>query len=315
MQIREAMVLCAGLGRRMRPLTLTTPKPALPFLNRPALHWILETLEAHGVDRAVLNLHHLARAVVQCGAGYPGTISLKYSFEKEILGTAGAFGPVLGLFRGEALFIQNADTFCSPPYTALEGILDEYSDCLAVLCVRPLPAGAPYTPVSVDPKGRVKSFGSGDRHFTGVYAARRALFDLLPGPGPRELVPDLLRPLLPSGAVRAVPLPDPWYDLGTPESYLRASLEALSAMDQGRLAVPAGSRLEHRDGLPMLIHNSASVAPEAGIEGPLLAAEDTGIEARAAAGRCVLLPGAQIRQGERLFDAISDRMNRVPASF
>ena len=63
MPIAEAVILAAGLGLRMRPLTERIPKPALPFLNRPILHWTLEALAAAGVRRVFVNLHHLPQAV------------------------------------------------------------------------------------------------------------------------------------------------------------------------------------------------------------------------------------------------------------
>ena len=92
-QIR-AVVLAAGLGTRLRPLTATVPKPLLPVLGRPLVEHTLERLEAIGCEAAALNLHHLAGAV-RAGLGERfGSMPLVYSAEERLLGTLGALGPL-----------------------------------------------------------------------------------------------------------------------------------------------------------------------------------------------------------------------------
>ena len=219
MPIREAVVLAAGLGLRMRPLSESVAKPALPYLNRPILHWTLDGLRAAGVERVYINLHHLPQSVNAAAESAASGLDLRFSFEPEILGTAGVFGPLRGLLQGDAFLVVNGDVVHEIPYGRLASELETHSEALAVLALRP--ALSPYTPVAMDPEGRITLFGSGAWMFSGIYAARRRLLDHLPGPGPRELVPDLLRPLLPSGTVRGVACPEPWLDLGSPETYLR----------------------------------------------------------------------------------------------
>ena len=75
----KAMILAAGLGTRMRPLTLLRAKPVLPVLNRPLLHWTLEQLARQGVDDVVVNLHHLPDSVSEAlgrGAALRGAAAL-----------------------------------------------------------------------------------------------------------------------------------------------------------------------------------------------------------------------------------------------
>jgi len=141
--------------------------------------------------------------------------------------------------------------------------------------------------------------------FSGIYAAKRKLLDHLPGPGPRELVPDLLRPLIPSGTVRGMACAEPWLDLGSPETYLRASLAALPPMARGVGAVPAGSVVEARDGYTLLRHRTAWVSRDATLTGDVVAGEDAKVEARAHVGRAVLLPGVRIAQGQWVEDGIA----------
>ena len=85
MRPRDAVVLAAGLGTRMRPLTERIPKPALPFLNRPILHWVLDRLKASGVERVLLNLHHLPEAVRRAALAHGGLEVAFFPEPDEIL--------------------------------------------------------------------------------------------------------------------------------------------------------------------------------------------------------------------------------------
>lgn len=310
---REAVVLAAGLGTRMRPLTDQLPKPALPFLNRPALHWTLEALAAAGAKRAVLNLHHLPKETAACARAGAAGLELRFSTEPEILGTAGAFWPMRGLLKGPLFFVVNGDLWGELPLAALEAELEGHPECLAALAVRPLPEGAPYTPVEVDRTGALRGFGAGRHFFTGVYAARKELLQGLPGPGFRELVRDLLRPLLPSGAVRAVSHAGRWCDLGTPATYLSAQLDALAEVAAGALAVPEGSTLERRAGHPVLLGERASLSRDATVEGPLVLGARCKVAPGCTLGRAVLLPGTVLPEGERLRGAIAWGALRIDA--
>jgi hypothetical protein len=107
------MVLAAGLGTRMRPLTLLRAKPALPVMNRPLIHWTLERLARHGIREVVVNLHHLPASVVRAvGDGSAFGLKVQYTRERTILGTGGGprkarpllgDGPVL-IVNGDVLF-------------------------------------------------------------------------------------------------------------------------------------------------------------------------------------------------------------------
>lgn len=301
MPVREAVVLAAGLGLRMRPLTLETPKPALPFLNRPLLQWILAGLEEAGVQRAFVNLHHLPQAV-RDAAGRPARLQVRFSHEPQILGTAGVFAPLRGLLKSPCFLVANGDTFQAPDYAALEAELLRYPDCLAVLALRP--GGPRYTGVQLSQEGRITGFGRGDVMFAGAYAARTELLEHLPGEGPRDLVPDLLRPLLPSGSIRGLITSGPWEDLGEPRSYLEASLRYVQEAAAGRFPVPDESTVETRDGWPVLRHTSAWLSRDATVLGPVVLGPGVRVEERAHLGRVLLLPGAAVGRQERLEGAI-----------
>jgi NDP-sugar pyrophosphorylase family protein len=87
-RIKDAVVLAAGLGERLRPLTLEFPKPAIPFLNKPVICHIFDDLLAYGVTRVFVNLHHLPEKIRESLEPYQRSVEIIYSYEKEILGTA-----------------------------------------------------------------------------------------------------------------------------------------------------------------------------------------------------------------------------------
>ncbi len=305
-------MLAAGHGLRMRPLTEHCPKPAIPFLNRPILHWLFDSLRSAGVERVFVNLHHLPQAVMSAAEGGAAGLDVRFSFEPQILGTAGVFGPLRGLIQGDALLVVNGDIVHDIPYARLQADLEAHPDALASLALRG--AERPYTPVSADADGRILSFGGGgDWMFTGVYAMRRALLERLPGPGPRELVPDLLRPLLPSGAVRGVACPERWLDLGSPAAFLQASMRALRELAEGGLTPPEGSLLETRDRHPLLRHRSALISRDATLTGPLIAGEGVRVEPRAHVGGSVLLERVRVARGERLEGCVAMATRGWPA--
>ncbi|HLF55891.1 MAG TPA: sugar phosphate nucleotidyltransferase, partial [Thermoanaerobaculia bacterium] len=116
----RALVLVAGRGERLWPLTLELPKPLLPVAGRPLVAWTLDRLAALGVAGAALNLHHLGTRIrVALGDGH-GTLPLVYSEEAELLGTGGALPPLRAwLGEAERVLVVNGDSLCRWPLAEL----------------------------------------------------------------------------------------------------------------------------------------------------------------------------------------------------
>jgi NDP-sugar pyrophosphorylase family protein len=233
----KAMVLAAGEGTRLRPLTLRMPKPMLPVAGRPTLEWIFLWLRYYGIREIVVNLCHQPEPVLQYfGDGAAGDLQLTFSVEQDMLGTAGGIKRVAGLF-GEPFVVIYGDvltdmdlgelvrlhaTHGAPPHATL-------SLCQAA---KPWECGI----VGVDPRGQVTQFVEKPArdaifsHFTnaGVLVVDPALLEYIPADSAydigRDLLPDLLRRQVPLFA--HVP-PEPFYliDIGTPEKYQRVQQE------------------------------------------------------------------------------------------
>ena len=113
--IKQAMLLAAGEGKRMRPLTLKTPKPLLPVGGKPLITWWLERLAGQGFDRVVINTHHLGEQLpAALGEGEAWGLSLIYSPEPDLLETGGGVLQALPLLQAKPFLLINSDVWCTP---------------------------------------------------------------------------------------------------------------------------------------------------------------------------------------------------------
>ncbi|HEX9710648.1 MAG TPA: nucleotidyltransferase family protein, partial [Candidatus Thermoplasmatota archaeon] len=170
------MVLAAGLGTRMRPLTRLRAKPALPVMNRPLLHWTLGLLARNGVTEVMINLHHLPWTVMEAvGDGSVFGLRVSYSREPRILGTGGGPRKVRSFFGDAPFILVNGDILFD---FDLRGLLrrHEKARARATLALRPNPDPRRYSSIRTAKDGRVLSLAGLPRRrrgtpslFTGVH--------------------------------------------------------------------------------------------------------------------------------------------------
>jgi NDP-sugar pyrophosphorylase family protein len=248
----KAMVLAAGLGTRMRPLTLLRAKPVLPVLNRPLLHWTLERLARAGVTEAVVNLHHLPGTVRRAvGDGHAFGLRVRFAFEKRILGTGGGPRAARRWLGDEPILLVNGDVLFDFDLARLIA-RHRRAAAAATLALLPNPDRRRYSAVLTDRDGRIRTFRGGPRSrsaglFAGVHVLDPGLLDRLPA-GPSDVVRDLYVPLLAEGRrVQGVRVRGAWYDFGNLPSYIASQLSMLASGFQGMgrrtVLVGAGARI------------------------------------------------------------------------
>jgi len=225
----KAMVLAAGVGRRMLPLTLSTPKPALPVLGRPFVVQTLYWLARHGVEDVVINLHHKPdriRRILGQGTS-PDLPRVHFSEEPTLLGTAGGIRRAAPLLAGAGpIVIANSD-FLSD--IDLGPLLDAHlaSDCLATLVLAPWQPG--YTVVLRDPHGHITSLaGGGEWLFTGCHIIDEGVLELIPDGAPSCIVRDVYRALAEERRLNSYVHRGFWWEFGSPEQYLEGCLRLLA---------------------------------------------------------------------------------------
>ena len=154
--IRRAMVLAAGFGTRLAPLTHTTPKPLVPVAGRPLLERLLEFLRAGGIEEVVINLHHLGHRIEEhIGDGARFGLRVRYSPEDPILDTGGGIKRAEPLLAGEPFVVANGDSLLE---IRLRDLIDWHRahGGVATLALRPDPAAAAYGLVEIDDEDRVR---------------------------------------------------------------------------------------------------------------------------------------------------------------
>src|SRR5438128_8193871 len=118
----KAMLLAAGYGTRLRPVTYAIPKPVVPLCGQPLIAWAIESLLGYGIRDFVVNLHHLPEPIERLLRERYREARFDFSYEPEILGTGGGVRKVRKLLDSEAeFFLVNGDTVQFPPYDALRG--------------------------------------------------------------------------------------------------------------------------------------------------------------------------------------------------
>lgn len=305
------MVLAAGQGRRMRPLTLLRAKPVLPVLNRPLVEWTMSRLARAGVRDVVVNLHHLPETVTSVlGSGRRFGLSIRYSLEKTILGTGGGPRAVRALFGREPFLLVNGDVLFDFDLRRLVA-RHRASGARATLALRQNPVPYAYSPVVTDARGRILSVAGrppGARGvvsmFASVHVLDPALLDRLPE-GSSDSVQDLYMPLLAEGAhLQGVRMRGAWYDLGRPALYRDAQLRLLPGRGRDRVLVDRSARVGARVHLRRsVVGASARVGSDARVERSVLW-EGAVVEAGARVTRSVVAAGGVVRGEERAEDVV-----------
>jgi NDP-sugar pyrophosphorylase family protein len=266
-----AVVLSAGEGIRLRPLTAAVPKALCPVGNIALLDRALARLDRHGLagpERVAVNACHLAE---QIAIHVAGRVYLSCEPGPPALGTSGALYHLRDWIAGRAVLAVNADAYLAPAADLardLGRLLDDWDG--RTVRVLTVPAGV-----------RPREFGSS--RFAGASLLPAELVAALP-PGRGELVRSAWRPAEQAGRLVTVPYAGAYIDTGTPADYLAANLHA-ARLD------PSGS--------------GSLVAPDAVVTGRVVSSVvGSGAVVAGSITRCVVLPGARVAPDENLVDAI-----------
>lgn len=240
----KAMILAAGKGTRVRPITHTTPKPMIPILQKPVMEFLLELLREHGFDEIMVNVSHLSEEIENYFRdGQRFGVQIAYSFEGrieegELIGEA--LGSAGGLKR-----IQDFQPFFDDTFVVLCGdaLIDldlseavrrhKQKGAMASLIARrvPMEEVSSYGVVVTDPEGRVLSFqekpavaeAASDMINTGIYIFEPEVFDFIPSGEPFDIGSDLFPRLVEAGApFYALPMEFEWVDIGKVPDYWQA---------------------------------------------------------------------------------------------
>lgn len=224
----RAMILAAGLGTRLRPLTNTIPKPLLPVGGTPLIVWNLLLLRRYGICDVMINLHHLGHLIEQAlGNGAKFGMRISYSHEPTVLGTGGGLKQAEEFFQAEPFLVVNGDTVCELDLSDLCRFHGQHHG-LATMVVREDPDVERWGALELDGGGQVVRInGRGrpvdgpvsKRMFAGLHVVHPRLLRAVP-PGRESSIIDAYVYEIGRGeSVFGYTLHGYWSDVGTPERY------------------------------------------------------------------------------------------------
>jgi mannose-1-phosphate guanylyltransferase len=313
------MILAAGLGTRLRPLSYELPKPIVPVLGRPLCSYNMEFLFRAGIKQFVLNLHRQPKLVQQRVNGWAGKkIGVNYTVEPEILGTGGGIWNARNFLSSGTFVTANSDTVVRFPFASALAFHREMR-ALATLVLFPDP-GKRYTPVWIDREGRITGFGSeaggGFRSgfYTGFQILEPELLRRIPAGKASCIIRETYTPLIREGAALFGFLSSGYFrDFGSPAEYLYGTLALLSeksGRNTDRLHTPPDFLITP----PVHVSPRAKIAPGARIGPEAVIEEDAVVGEGATVTRGILWPGAVLAAGQELSQAILTPRRRVEVS-
>ncbi|TDC30687.1 nucleotidyltransferase family protein [Kribbella albertanoniae] len=332
----RGLILAAGLGTRLAPLTTGLPKPLFPVLNYPIIVHVIERMRAHGIVDLAINIHHLGAEIEEyLGSGERLGVNITWFREKELLGTGGILRRSAEFWQDSTLVVTAGDMLSTLDLTDLvafhrrhDGLatvgtflhgwpLEEFGGDVAV----PRPGSTVVSEYQPKPGREARS-----RHAaTGVWAFEPGVVTHLPQATVFDLNKDFLPPFAATGLLHAYTADHEFDDFGQAEGYVDGTALAL----EGKLGVRprepevapglfisptavigAGVTLE----APVVIGPATVVEDGSRIEGPTVIGGGCVVEAGAIISNSVLLPGVRVARGQLVARALlGDSFRTVPA--
>jgi mannose-1-phosphate guanylyltransferase len=297
----RAMVLAAGLGTRLRPITYEIAKPMVPVLDRPVMAHIVDLLQRNGVEQIVANLHYFPDQI----RGYFGD-AVTYRYEEELLGTAGGVRNCADLLGDGTFLVISGDALTDIDLRALVAAHRERG-AVATLAAKRVADTREYGVVVSDDEGRVRGFQEkpepedalSDLGNCGIYCFDATIFDYFP---PEPFV-DWASDVFPTLLANEVPffvhqIEEYWNDIGSLGELRQGTFDALTG--ELRLEV-AGSEV----GPGVIVGEGSSIDGMESVEGPVWVGRDVSIGAGTRlSGPLAIGDGARIGEGAALRETI-----------
>ncbi|MGI8677229.1 MAG: sugar phosphate nucleotidyltransferase [Jatrophihabitans sp.] len=315
----DAVILVGGLGTRLRPLTLSAPKPMLPTAGVPFLTHLIARLSDAGISHVVLGTSYRAEVFEDhFGDGTALGVELEYVVEADALGTGGGIRNVADVLRGDTVLVLNGDNLVGADLVELVA-QHRKRDADVTLCLTKVADPRAFGCVPTDADGRVTAFCEKDPNpvtdqiNAGLYVFRRSVIDTIPGGRPvsveRETFPDLLA----SGAkVYGLVYAGYWRDFGTPADFVSGSCDLVlgrapspAVADPGRSLVLPGAAVEASARVwgGTTVGRGATIGANAQVEASVLF-DGAQVAAGAVVRRSVLGAGAVVRAGAVVEDCV-----------
>jgi mannose-1-phosphate guanylyltransferase len=329
------MILAAGLGTRLRPITYAMPKPMVPVLNRPVMEHLVRLLARHGFEQAIANLHWFPELIEgHFGDGSAFGLGLSYSREEQLLGTSGGVRNAAE-FLGDSFLVISGDALTDLDLAAMREFHESH-DGVATLATKRVGDTSQFGVAITGADGRIQGFQEkpdpaealSDLANCGIYMFRSEIFDFFPAPGEAQLAgpddppgfADWATDVFPALLEGDVPfysheIDAYWNDIGNLEELRQGNLDALHGaveVDPGAPEVAAGVRAASPLGeaavtAPALIGAGVEIGADVRIDGPAILGDGCRIGDGAHLRDSILLEGAELPAGAILIGGIAAR--------
>ncbi|HMJ72099.1 MAG TPA: NDP-sugar synthase [Solirubrobacterales bacterium] len=329
----KAMILAAGLGTRLRPITYGMPKPMVPVLNRPVMEHIARLLARNGFDEAIANLHWFPELIEgHFGDGSAFGLELSYSREEQLLGTSGGVRNAAN-FLGDSFLVISGDALTDLDLAAMREFHKSH-DGIATLATKRVRDTSQFGVAITGADGRIQGFQEkpdpaealSDLANCGIYMFSAEIFDFFPEPGTAKFAgpdappgfADWATDVFPALLEGDVPfysheIDAYWNDIGNLDELRQGNLDALYGeveVEPGAPQVAEGVRAASSlDGAevtaPVLVGTGVKIGTDVRIEGPAIIGDGCRIGDGAIVRDSILLEGAELSPKSILIGGIA----------
>jgi len=329
----RAMVLAAGLGTRLRPITYEMPKPMVPVLGRPVMEHILRLLARHGFTETIANLHWFPELIEgHFGDGSGSGVSLTYSREEQLLGTSGGVRNAAE-FLGDSFLIISGDALTDIDLAAMREFHESH-DGIATLAMKRVQDTSQFGVAIVGSDGRIQGFQEkpdpsealSDLANCGIYMFRKEIFDFFPEPGTSKAAGEGDPPGFADWAMDVFPrllegdvpfysheIDAYWNDIGNLEELREGNIDALTGAveveREGELVegFRSGEPMAGEPDLvgPVLLGPGCEIGDDVRIDGPSIIGDGVRVGDGSRLKEVIALPGAEIPARSVLIGAIA----------
>lgn len=309
--MKKAMVMSAGVGSRLDPLTKDTPKPLVPIANEPVMDFLLKRLKSFGVESVIANTHYLAEQIEKrYSVNSPIDIDFNYIRETELSGTAGGLKKCQSFFNdGESFFVMSSDGFHNVNLAEVKNS-HKMSGAIATMVLKEIEQSEThkYGVVVRDKEGFVEYFqekpspeeAKSNLVNTGIYVFDYEVFKHIPEATFFDFAKNLFPSLLSQGIKINTCLTDAyWNDIGTLDQYLQSTKDVF----EGKINIPGVKVVNTRTGR-LIAGTDCKIADDAVISGDSVIGNKVTIESSATICDSIIWDNSKIKSGAKITDSV-----------
>ncbi len=320
--LSKALILVGGFGTRLRPLTCTRPKPMFPIANVPLLERTIEHLKRFGVSEVILAVHYQTELIrSHFGRGEKWGITVRYSEEKEPMGTAGAIKFAQEFIQeNDKLIVLNSDIVAYIDFRKMEQFHDQKS-ATATIALKQVHDPSRFGVVELDEQSRIMKFiekptpqqTKSKLINAGAYILNASVLDLIPNGQPQSIERDTFPKLAKKANLYGFQYEGLWIDTGNAQDYLQANREVLEYELQTNASISPSAQIDPtvKINAPVIIGEGCVIKSGATIGPHVSLGNRCHVDQHTTITNSIVLPNSRIGENTRITGVIMGEQVRV----